>query len=1327
MKKIAKLLLATIMLFSSITFVQANGYNEHYYSNEPENYRYLNNVIHAPSYDLPEKYDSREYGYVTSVKNQGSYDTHWLHALVGASESNILKKGLATAYESLNLSELAAGYVVYHNKATDTNLTTNDSSSSDMTDFLYGNGHLEGAAFMLSRGGGITSETTLPYSMANSDDLAYYLNGNTMLWADYRLKDAIFIPRNDEAAIKEAIIKYGAVALKYQSCRINDPKQTYVYRTGGTINSALTIIGYDDTISKEWFYGDKPSRDGAWLVKNSWGNTANGGIFYLSYEHMMQDAVAYVYAPSDYYDHNYHYDATPSMTMTSAQPNTPLKAANIYRTQKGTTSKPEYLRSVAVAIGSVNTNYEIQIYTNLQDESNPESGTAVFDTPIKGSKNHPGYYTIDLPEAVELEKDTLFSVVVTLRNRNQRHLTFIYTSESSKFGDYVNFVEGTSLNQSFIYENDAWNDLHYQQKTARIRALTTTKTIHQTSQTLDVSTFALKNDEFVYNGAAIEPEVICVNGSLQEGRDYRVTYENNILSGNASVVIEGIGDYKGVITLPFTIAKRELLLSMVEDIPTQISYGTQVTPAERVLFENRILQKGIDYNVTYGENTSKKGSIVIQGIGEFSGTVTKEFSIKGLDEMCYFQAIVQPSDAGSVSIQSSGFSGEMINAVTSPYSSRYVFVYWLKDGKIISRDNPLCFMAEESATLTAQYYPTKEYEDLQNLWIELKDIENDSYSESTWTQFQADLQLAQYIVSNYMINDERLGACYYWLSDSYQALSKEENNPDIEGGTEPTINYDDAQSYFVEIESKNLQENIYTPNSWSVFKQAFDQLEEMLNVQNATLQDEVDVQLSQLQKAYEALVPRANVSSLELLYTQWSTYNEEEYTKSSWEQFVIIKNEIVAMLQNFNASQAEVDEMLNQYQNASELLVSLANKSALESLYAQWLILNEEEYTKSSWTQLEVNKNLVMTMLQNQDVSQAEVDALYEKVKNIGVVKKGNVESLNEYIEAYQKLDAKLYTSDSYAQLQLVLNEVKAVLVNTDNLTQEDVTAYEQKLLDANRQLIKVVKKVENFNALVMNYKDVKLTWDKVSEADVYLLQKLNSENEWEDVSTLETNEYIYQQKTGVTYTYRVLGKRLSDGCLSEASDIQKATTQLSGVPVLDIQQLSSTRFTLSWTTIEGATRYIIYRKAKGGSYQKVLTLGGTDTSYTTSSLAPNKYYFIVKAARYDSKDRVMTNKSNEVSGTSVYAKPVLKVSKTSDTTALLTWDEIEGVSNYEVYRKSSSQTSYKKLKTIKSCSYVSKSLKNNETYYYKVRGFKKVGEVIFYTPYSSAKTLRMK
>lgn len=1254
MKKITQLLLVTFMFLSSLTWVQANGFDEYYYANELDNYPYLNNVIHASSYDLPIQYDSRNKGLVTSVKNQGSYETHWLHAFMGASESNILKKGLAASSEQLNLSELAAGYVVYHNKPTDTNLTSNDSSTSALDDFLYGDGHLEGTAFMIGRGGGITSESTLPYSMASSDELSYYLNGNTMLWADYRLKDAIFISRNDEDAIKEAIIKYGAVAIKYQSCRINDPKQAYVYRSGGTINSALTIIGYDDTISKDLFYGETPSRDGAWLVKNSWGNTANGGIFYLSYDHMMQDAVAYIYAPTEYYDHNYHYDATPSLTMTSQQPNIPLKAANVYRAQKGTNSKPEYLRSVAIGIGSVNTDYEIQIYTHLEDESNPESGIAMFDTPINGSKNHPGYYSIDLPQPVLLENDTLFSVVVTLRNRNQRHLTYIYTSESTRFGDDVNFVEGTNMNQSFFYENGGWNDLHQQQKVARIRALTTTKTTYTSAQSLDSSFFALTQDEHVYSGAAIEPEFVCSNTQLQEGRDYLVKYQNNIMPGTAEVVIQGINNYKGSIVLSFTISKRKLEEAMVEDIPSQISYGTPVFPNEKVLFENRVLQKGVDYEVSYGENVAKKGTVVITGIGQFEGSVTKEFSIKGLDEMCYFQANVEPADAGSVSIQSSGFVGETINAVAGAYSSRYILVYWLKDGEVFARENPLQFIAKESATLTAQYRPTKEYADLQDLYIQLKEVENDGYNESTWNQFQADLELAEYIVSKYMINDVRLGACYYWLSDSYAALSKEEIEP------EPKINYDEAKAYLDEIESKNLSKNEYTPDTWNVFELVQKQLIEMVELENASSQDEIDGLVIQLQNAFDKLMQRANFNALNALYQQWNTYLEKDYTKTSW--------------------------------------------SLLQS-----------------------NKQLVEAMLQNENASQEEVDILYEQVKTLNLIPKGNTQALQTLVQEYRMLDASIFTANSYTSFKMILDEVQESLEDTDDLTQDDIAFYESQLSAAYKQLVKIVGKVENFTTNIINYKEVKLTWDNVEEADTYIVQRLNKDEIWEQVAEVRGCEYIYTQKTGVKYVYRILAKRISDGYISEPSDTKEAITQLSGVPILDIQQISSTRFTLSWTTIEGATRYIIYRKAEGGSYSKVLTLGGTATSYATNSLTPNKYYFIVKAARYDSKERVMTNGSNEVVGVSAFDKPVVVVKKESDTSASISWKEVEGITNYEVYRKAASQTSYKKLKTVKTCSYISKSLKTNETYYYKVRGFKNVGDTKVYTAYSAAKTLRMK
>ena len=42
---------------------------------------------------LPVKYDSRELGYVTSVKNQGAYGTCWAHAFVACAEANMIKKG----------------------------------------------------------------------------------------------------------------------------------------------------------------------------------------------------------------------------------------------------------------------------------------------------------------------------------------------------------------------------------------------------------------------------------------------------------------------------------------------------------------------------------------------------------------------------------------------------------------------------------------------------------------------------------------------------------------------------------------------------------------------------------------------------------------------------------------------------------------------------------------------------------------------------------------------------------------------------------------------------------------------------------------------------------------------------------------------------------------------------------------------------------------------------------------------------------------------------------------------------------------------------------
>lgn len=66
---------------------------------------------------------------------------------------------------------------------------------------------------------------------------------------------------------------------------------------------------------------------------------------------------------------------------------------------------------------------------------------------------------------------------------------------------------------------------------------------------------SLEQTEFVENGAPVMPSaVVSVGGNiLREGIDYKLTYQNNIRPGTATVTAVGILKYKGTLTTEFTI------------------------------------------------------------------------------------------------------------------------------------------------------------------------------------------------------------------------------------------------------------------------------------------------------------------------------------------------------------------------------------------------------------------------------------------------------------------------------------------------------------------------------------------------------------------------------------------------------------------------------------------------------------------------------------------------------------------------------------------------------------------------------------------------------
>ena len=57
---------------------------------------------------IPASYDLRDYGYLSSVRDQNPFGTCWAHAAIGAMESSYLKQGLTGLGTSkdINLSEL---------------------------------------------------------------------------------------------------------------------------------------------------------------------------------------------------------------------------------------------------------------------------------------------------------------------------------------------------------------------------------------------------------------------------------------------------------------------------------------------------------------------------------------------------------------------------------------------------------------------------------------------------------------------------------------------------------------------------------------------------------------------------------------------------------------------------------------------------------------------------------------------------------------------------------------------------------------------------------------------------------------------------------------------------------------------------------------------------------------------------------------------------------------------------------------------------------------------------------------------------------------------
>lgn len=165
--------------------------------------------------------------------------------------------------------------------------------------------------------------------------------------------------------------------------------------------------------------------------------------------------------------------------------------------------------------------------------------------------------------------------------------------------------------------------------------------------------------EQTYTGKPIEPKV-SVSLELGEGQqitltesDYSVEYQNNINAGTATVIVKGIGNFGGEARADFKIAPQIIgteegvnpgfRLSAIEDqtytgigltpdveLKFNGQAGGEVTPMDGREAEGGLLEKNVDYTLSYHDNvTVGTAGVTITGIGNYSGTIEAQFRILG--------------------------------------------------------------------------------------------------------------------------------------------------------------------------------------------------------------------------------------------------------------------------------------------------------------------------------------------------------------------------------------------------------------------------------------------------------------------------------------------------------------------------------------------------------------------------------------------------------------------------------------------------------------------------------------------------------------------------
>jgi C1A family cysteine protease len=367
----------------------------------------------------PSRYDSRDFGYTTPVKNQGQIGDCWAFTTYGALDTN--QKKLTNKEYDFSEINLAAN---------------NGIGGADDG----GNMYYSISYFM--KGKGPVLEKDDPYPNDSN------INSNPSAPVNYTVDDVSLLPDRtssyDNDYIKENVMKYGGVYTSiylegYNSTILKEDTNLYVPQ--GMVDNAdhaVVIVGWDDNFPKENF-AQAPAGNGAFICKNSWGSEfGDNGYIYISYYDAFvgkDNAVIPTVTKKTQYDKRNSY-ANNYPTHSYA-----ISSGSSYAASTYTASENQYVESVGVFTVEQDITFDLF----LEEDYGTSGFSNITNKKVKTVKFHDaGFHTIKLDTPVKILAGKTYAVAVRSNSKN----LFIEADSSTYSSESKNFIS---------FDGQKWN------------------------------------------------------------------------------------------------------------------------------------------------------------------------------------------------------------------------------------------------------------------------------------------------------------------------------------------------------------------------------------------------------------------------------------------------------------------------------------------------------------------------------------------------------------------------------------------------------------------------------------------------------------------------------------------------------------------------------------------------------------------------------------------------------------------------------------------------------------------------------------------------------